>query len=105
MKIDKDASDKGLTFNQAISLGEYSPDILSNYEEWKDLTPYAQLQYITKAMDNRKELLTKQLADLYNVLDFRLKPELKEALANIHKHLKKIEEDREMYYLEYSRKI
>lgn len=94
-----------LSFEEAIKLGEYKPEFLSKYPEWKQLSPYTQLQYIKQAMDNRRKRLTQQMGELYNVLDFSLKPDLKEAIANIHKHLNKIEDDKEKYFIEYTKKI
>lgn len=94
-----------LSFQEAINMGEYKPEILSKYSEWEGLSSYAQLQYIKQGMDNRKKNLTLQMAELYNVLDFRMKPDLKDAINNIHNHLSKIEDDREKYYLEYSYKL
>jgi hypothetical protein len=44
-----------------------------------------------------------QWAEINNVLDFRLKPHLKEALLNIQKQLKELDKDEERLYLEYSK--
>lgn len=96
---------QALSFQEAINMGEYKPDILSKYSEWEGLSPYSQLQYIKQGLDNRKKNLTLQMAELYNVLDFRMKPDLKDAIKNIHDHLNKIEDDREKYYSEYSYKL
>ncbi|KKQ75164.1 MAG: hypothetical protein US96_C0016G0018 [Candidatus Woesebacteria bacterium GW2011_GWB1_38_5b] len=56
-------------------------------------------------MSYRQKQLVMQYAEINNVLDFRLKPELKEALNNIHKQLRKLDDDRERIYLEYSQKL
>jgi hypothetical protein len=51
----------------------------------------------------KRHLLT-QWAEINNVLDFRLKPELKSALKNIEEQMRDLENDRERLYLEYSSK-
>lgn len=94
-----------ITLKDAINLGEYNPEYLSAFAEWHTLSPYVQLQYLKQAMDNRVRNLTLQWAEINNVLDFRLKPELKTALSNIESQVKKIEADREKIYLEYSGKL
>lgn len=96
---------KILTLSELIDLGEYDIEKLSEYEEWQEFSPYIQLQYITKAIDNRRKKLTQQLAQLYNVLDYRLKPEVQEAVKNLHKSLKNLEDDKERIFIEFSSKI
>lgn len=94
-----------INFEQAIDFGEYQPEILSEFEEWKGFTSYTQLQFILKGIENRRKRLTAQIADMYNVLDFSLKPEAKEAAEQLLKLLKKVEEDKEKLTIEYSSKI
>jgi len=91
-----------LTFKEAIEMGEYYPENLANYKEWHSFSKHTQLQYIRQAMDNRKKQLQTQWAEMNNVLNFRLKPEMKQALKNIEKQMKELESDREKLYLEYS---
>jgi len=99
------SSSVNITLKDAIDLGEYNPEYLATFPEWHTLSAYVQFQYIKQALDNRVRNLTVQWAEINNVLDFRLKPGLKEALKNIEKQVKQIENDREKLYLEYSGKL
>lgn len=92
-----------MTLDRAVELGEYSPDFLSIFPEWLTLSRYVQFQYIRKALENRRRHLLVLWAEINNMLDFSLKPHLKDALRNIERQLKKLEEDRERLYLEYSK--
>ena len=58
---------------------------------------------IRKALDNRNRQLINQWAEITNVLDFRLKPYLNEALRNIEKQLQQLKNDKELLYVEYSK--
>ena len=62
-----------------------------------------QFQYIREALDNRNKHLITQWAEINNMLDFRLKPNLAMALKNIEAQLKKLDKDKERLYLEYSK--
>lgn len=44
-----------------------------------------------------------QWAEITNMLDFRLKPYLRDALKNIEKQLERLQEDKEKLYVEYSK--
>ena len=92
-----------MTLEKAISLGEYNPNYLATFPEWHKLSKHIQFEYIRKALDNRDRQLIKQWAEINNMLDFRLKPHLKTALKNIEKQLKRLNNDREQLYLEYSK--
>lgn len=92
-----------LTFSQAIELGEYEPGVLSQYPEWKTFSRHVQFEFIRKAIANRNRHLVKQWAEITNMLDFRLKPHLKEGLKNIEKQLDKLQEDKEKLFVEYSK--
>lgn len=94
-----------MSFKEAIKLGEYDPKFLSSYEEWNSMSPHAQLQIIREGMDNRRKQLLMQWAELDRAIDARIKPELGVAKKNIERHLKKIEDDREKYYLEFTSKM
>ena len=94
-----------LSFKEIIERGEYDPAVLSNYSEWKTMSPHVQLQYIREGMDNRRKHLLMEWAELDRSIDARLKPNLEIAKKNIEAQLKKIESDREKYYLEYSSKM
>jgi hypothetical protein len=93
-----------MTMKEVIDLGEYRPEFLSTFPEWYTLSAHIQFQYIRQALDNRRRHLITQWAEINNVLDFHLKPELKQGLKNIEKQLKILEEDRERLYIEYSGK-
>lgn len=107
--IEKGSSSKGgsksskMTLQKAVDMGEYKPDFLSTFPEWHELSRHLQFQFIRQGIDNRHKQLIMQYAEINNVLDFSLKPHLKEALENVHKQLKKLDEDREELYLEYSK--
>lgn len=92
-----------MTLQKAIDMGEYDPKFLANFSEWHTLTKFMQWRYIREAIKNRKRFLLMQWADINNVLDFRLKPELNEALRNIEKQQKELGEREEKLQLEYSR--
>ena len=94
-----------MTLQRAVELGEYKPEFLETFAEWHSLSAHVQLQYIRQAIDNRKRHLLTQWAEINNVLDFRLKPELKSALKNIEEQMRDLESEREKLYLEYSSKL
>ncbi len=91
-----------MTLQKAVDLGEYEPEYLATFPEWHTLSQHVQFQFIRQGLDNRNRQLVVQWAEINNVLDFRLKPHLKEALDNIQRQIKKVDEDRERLYLEYS---
>lgn len=93
------------TFDEAIELGEYDPKLLSKYSEWKTMSSHAKFQKIREALENRRHQLLTQYAEINNMIDFRLKPELKEALTKIKLKLDKLEEDREELYVKYASRI
>lgn len=93
----------GMTLQKAIDMGEYDPDYLSTFAEWHQISRHIQFEFIRKALDNRNYHLLKQWAEINNMLDFRLKPQLAEALKNIEKQMKKLDSDREKLYFEYSK--
>ncbi len=92
-----------MTLQKAIDFGEYDPKYLSTFPEWHTLSKHIQFQFIKTAIDNRKKQLMMQYAEINNVLDFRLKPELKEVLNNITKQLKILDTDFEKFSMEYFR--
>lgn len=101
-KKSKKTKDSNLSFNEAIEMGEYNPEYLANFPEWHTFSKHTQLQYIRKAIDNRRRQLLTQWAEINNVLDFSLKPELTKALKSVEQQMKSLESDREKLYLEYS---
>lgn len=94
---------KHMTLKEAVELGEYNPEFLANFPEWHTYSRHVQFQYIRKALDNRNKQLLTQWAEINNILDFRLKPHLAEALKNIQKQMKKLDTDRDQLYFEYSK--
>jgi hypothetical protein len=92
-----------MTLEQAISMGEYNPEYLGTFPEWHQLSKHTQFQYIRMATDNRRKQLLMQWAEVNNMLDFRLKPELHDTLKNIEAQMKKLVKDREKLYVEYSK--
>lgn len=93
---------KTLTFKEAIEMGEYKPEYLATYPEWHTFSKHTQLQYIRQAIDNRRNQLLTQWAEINNVIDFRNKPRMQEALTNLEGQMKQVESDREDLYLEYT---
>ena len=92
-----------LNLEKAIEFGEYDPQFLAGFPEWHELDRHAQFRLINQAIDNRRKHLLSQWADVSNVLDFRNKPHLNEALKNIEAQWKKVEIDRERLLVEYSK--
>lgn len=90
-----------MTLQKAVDLGEYKPEYLSTFPEWNSLSKHVQFQFINSGLENRKRQLLSQYAKINNVLDFRLKPELKETLNNIMKQLKILDNDYEKLSMEY----
>jgi len=96
------SSSKLMTLQKAVDLGEYNPEYLSGFAEWHTLSRHTQAQLIPEAIKNRKRQLIQQWAEINNVIDFRLKPQLQQALRNIEAQRKKVEKDEERLFLEYS---
>lgn len=90
-----------MTLQKAVDLGEYDPSYLSTFPEWHTLSKHVQFQFIKTGLENRRKQLLMQYAEISNVLDFRLKPELKETLNNIHKQIKMLDEVFEKLSMEY----
>lgn len=90
-----------MTLQKAVDFGEYDPKFLSTLPEWHELSKHIQFQYIKQALENRRHQLLQQYAEINNVLDFRLKPELKATLDNIHKQIKQLDVDFEKISMEY----
>jgi len=90
-----------MTIQKAVDFGEYDPKFLSTLPEWHTLSKHIQFQYIKTALENRRHQLLQQYAEISYVLDFRLIPELKETLDNIHKQIKQLDVDFEKISMEY----
>lgn len=91
-----------MTLQKAIDLGEYDPNYLGQFPEWHTLSRHVQFEFIRKALENRNRQLIVQWAEITNILDFRLKPHLKDALYNIEDQLEKLKADKERLYVDYS---
>ncbi len=96
------SSTPNMTLQKAVDMGEYDPEYLSTFPEWHTFSRHIQFQYIRQALENRHRHLITQWAEINNMLDYRLKPELRTAQQNVEKQLKKLEDDRERLFLEYS---
>lgn len=96
------ASTNFLTLQKAIEFGTYEPEELSVYPEWHQLSRPAQYQLVKQAVDKRLGHLIQQWAEITNVLDFRLKPHLQDALNKIMEQRKKVLEDKERLMVEFS---
>lgn len=94
---------KNMTLKEAIELGEYNPEFLATFPEWHTFSRHVQFQYLRRALDNRNKQLLLQWAETVNIIDFSLKPHLAEALKNIQKQMKKLDDDRDKLYFEYSK--
>lgn len=93
-----------MTLQKALELGEYEPEVLSKFDEWKLLSEHGQWQMIKQGLDNREKQLRVQQAEVFNTVDFSKKPQLMDAIWKIQEKIKKIWDDRERIYLEYSNK-
>lgn len=92
------------SLREAISLGEYEPEILSRYPEWEKLSNYARFQLISQGLETRRKQLFKKWSEIINFIDDSDNPTLQEeAKNNIERQLKKAREDKERLYLEYSK--
>ncbi len=92
-----------MTLQKAVDMGEYDPKFLSTFAEWHTLSRHVQFQFIRTAIENRRKHLVVQYAEVNNMLDFSKKPHLADALRNIERQLKIIENDREKLFVEYSK--
>jgi hypothetical protein len=91
----------GMTFTKAVELGEYEPEFLELFEEYRDLSKISQWNYVLKALKNRKAFLLNQYAETFNLLDFSQKPELKRVLDSIVDKQKRLSEEEEMLRIKF----
>jgi len=94
-----------MTLEKAIELGEYSEDYLSTFPEWHNLSDNIRFNYILKAIKNRRQFLRMNYAETFNVLDYSMKPKLKEVLEAINKRLTELQKEEEQYRIKYSSKL
>ena len=97
----RSASARTFQLREVIEMGEYDPEYLGTFAEWHTLSKPVQWSLIKKALDIRERQLVQQWAEINNILDFRLKPELKIALKNIEKQRHQVMKDRETLLMEY----
>jgi hypothetical protein len=93
---------QSMTLQKAVDMGEYKPEYLSSFPEWHTLSKHVQFQFIKQGLENRRHQLLQQYGRISNVIDFRLKPELKGVLNNIDKQLEMVEKDFEKLSKTYS---
>lgn len=92
-----------LTLEKAIELGNYAPEFLAQFAEFRQLPRYTQFQLIRQALRNREAQLRLHYAELNNQLDFRRKPDLKRGLENIETQIQQLNADEERLLVEYSK--
>ena len=90
-----------MTLEKAVEMGEYDPAFLSTFPEWVTFSNYIRWNYIRQAIKNRRRFLLLNWAETNNVLDFRLKPEMKEVLDRINKQLEELNRNEEKLRIEY----
>jgi len=91
-----------LTLDKAIEMGEYDPDYLAQFPEWRSYTHHMQFEFIKKALANRRRQLLFQWMEINKANDYRLKPHLIEASRSIDKQLEKLTKDKEKLYSKYT---
>jgi hypothetical protein len=92
---------KSLSLREAIELGEYHKEYLSQFPDWLKLSRSSQHQLIREAIRNRRNQLRKEYADVFNVLNFSKKPELQSVLDGIVQKIQSLDDDEEHIWLEY----
>lgn len=93
-----------MTFEEAIKMGEYQPERLAQYSEWQLLSHHVQWEYVSKAMANRKTQLMRKWSETINFMDQSDIVGLKKQIADsIFEQIRKLGEEKERLYLEYSK--
>ena len=91
-----------MTFDEAIAMGEYKPEFLAQYPEWKIFSKHVQLEYISKAIANRKSQLMRKWSEMINFMDQSEIPDMKKKMADsIFEKIRKLGEEKEKIYFEY----
>lgn len=91
-----------ITFKEAIELGKYEPEYLSQFPEWQTFDRQIQYQYVIRAIQNRRKQLRLQWANLSNQLNFSEKPHLKTASKKVEKAISDLNADEERLIVEYA---
>ncbi len=89
------ATTKTYRLSDVVEMGEYDPEYLATFAEWHTLSKQVQWTLIKKALDIRERQLVQQWAEVNNVQNFRLKPELKKVLKNLEDKRREVMNDRE----------
>lgn len=93
-----------MAFEDAIKMGEYLPERLAQYPEWQTFSHHVQWEYISKGIANRKTQLMHKWSEAINFMDQSEIPELKKQIADsIFEQIRKLGEEKERIYLEYSK--
>jgi hypothetical protein len=91
-----------ISFKEAIELGKYDEEYLSQYQEYLDMDRQIRFQFISQAVENRRRQLRVQWAKLSNQFDFSKKPHLLAAQKKVEKALRELNEDEELLMVEYA---
>lgn len=91
-----------MDLDKAIELGEFHPEKLRKFPEFRGLSKHAQLQLVKKAMENCHKQLIVHYADVNNLLDSSRKPEVQKALDRVFKKIQGFEREKEKILLELS---
>lgn len=92
-----------MTFEEAIKMGEYKPEYLSQFPEWKQMSHHVQWEYISKAIANRKTQLMRKWSEAINFMDQSEIPDLKKKIADsVFEQIRVLGEEKERLYYEYS---
>ncbi len=91
-----------LTLQKAIDLGQFDPEYLSRFPEWHELPRTAQFELVKKAIENRDAQIWRHYAELNNVLDLRLKPQMKPAMDKLVEEHKKLMDEKEKLFVKYA---
>ena len=94
-----------LNLQAAVNMGEYEPVYLSRFDEWHELTPNMQFEFVRKGIEQKRRQLRLQYATTFNAPNYSKKPHLEEAIKNIFARLRKLQEDEERLSIEFSRII
>ena len=90
-----------LSLEKAVEMGEYNPDFLSTFPEWSSYSDNIRWHYIRQAIQNRRRFLLQNYAETNNVLDLRLKPEMKTVLDRINQQMQILNTEEEKLRLEF----
>lgn len=93
-----------ITLQDAVKLGEYDAKILSQYPEWSKLSHAAQFELVSQGLENRRRSLYKKWQEIVNFINDSDDTTVREqAKANIEAQMKKLREEKERLYLEWSK--